>query len=556
MFKKLKKVTAVILTLMMVLTMMPANVFAVGLDSDEPLLLDGITINLSEYSGDGYDDSDLPDSETSSEIIAFAPLTDDVAFQIVPLDTELSSLYLPESLMATVRFPSLSDEPDNTSNVDVPVTWRSSPEYEGDVPGAYIFTPLIGDEFIVNAALPHIEVTVDYAEAGFLSIMPLSAGLPLVFGQQYTGTLSPTNPSDSHTVILTEPGRLRIQIANGGGFPNSTADSFRVRWNDATSANIRTETHWFGSASNAYNSFIDLETGTYQIIIERVGTQAGTYLLTPTFTVANTADWERGMPRNFARTNAYSPLSSEATRGLISHQNNTSFYSFTLTEAGRLRIQIANTHTVTLNAGESWIGNTGTGNNVARSYAVTVTWSEPVTSRDVVLNTSAVEWAADMGIVTGIGNNMFAPNANVTREQMAVMLYNYINFKGISLPVNNIPAAFADEGEISSWAINAVKSIQAAGIISGRPGNLFDPQATATRAEVATIFARFITILSEYALDDHNSTTELDSTQISNDVAEDDGIPPVGIALGFTSAGMAGIAGVLIGKKKRAAKTD
>jgi hypothetical protein len=165
--------------------------------------------------------------------------------------------------------------------------------------------------------------------------------------------------------------------------------------------------------------------------------------------------------------------------------------------------------------------------------------------------TSAVEWAADMGIVTGIGNNMFAPNANVTREQMAVMLYNYINFKGITLPANNASAPFADESEISSWAIEAVKAIQAAGIISGRPGNLFDPQATATRVEVATIFARFIEIMSNIDTVDVNVNAANDDSALAT---EDDDILSMGMAFGFTGVALAGIA-VEIGRKKKRNRT-
>jgi len=108
----------------------------------------------------------------------------------------------------------------------------------------------------------------------------------------------------------------------------------------------------------------------------------------------------------------------------------------------------------------------------------------------------AVEWAASVGLVSGVGNNRFAPNDNVTREKMAVMLYNYIRFKDILLPVNNA-AAFADEHDVSSWAVEAVRVIQAAGIISGKPGNIFDPKALATRAEAATIFARFLKIITK-----------------------------------------------------------
>ncbi|MCL2085111.1 MAG: S-layer homology domain-containing protein, partial [Oscillospiraceae bacterium] len=103
----------------------------------------------------------------------------------------------------------------------------------------------------------------------------------------------------------------------------------------------------------------------------------------------------------------------------------------------------------------------------------------------------AVEWAADMDIVTGLGDNRFNPDAYITREEMARMLANYIRYKGYSLPSGSAPE-LADEASIASWALSAVKQIQAAGIITGRPGSLYEPKDTASRADVATIFARFI----------------------------------------------------------------
>jgi hypothetical protein len=122
----------------------------------------------------------------------------------------------------------------------------------------------------------------------------------------------------------------------------------------------------------------------------------------------------------------------------------------------------------------------------------------------------AVEWAALVGIVGGMGDGHFAPEASITREQMATMLANYISFKGYTLPpASQTTTAFNDEASIAPWARDAVKMMQAAGIISGRPGNIFDPQGTATRAEVATIFARFIEIYVSYAfsLDNGNTST-------------------------------------------------
>ena len=110
--------------------------------------------------------------------------------------------------------------------------------------------------------------------------------------------------------------------------------------------------------------------------------------------------------------------------------------------------------------------------------------------------TAAVEWAAESGIVNGINADRFEPNSPMTREQMLVVLYNYMKYKGYEIPVSQ-SKSFADESEISSWALEAVQALQGIGIVSGKPGNLFDPTATATRAEVAAIFVRFVEYLGK-----------------------------------------------------------
>ena len=104
---------------------------------------------------------------------------------------------------------------------------------------------------------------------------------------------------------------------------------------------------------------------------------------------------------------------------------------------------------------------------------------------------AAVEWAASQELVSGIGNNNFAPNRPITREEMAVM--RYIVSRGIALPQGET-SLFADQNSISYWAIDGVTAIKAAGLITGHPDGRFAPQDTATHAEVATIFARFLEV--------------------------------------------------------------
>ncbi|MCL2773750.1 MAG: S-layer homology domain-containing protein [Oscillospiraceae bacterium] len=104
----------------------------------------------------------------------------------------------------------------------------------------------------------------------------------------------------------------------------------------------------------------------------------------------------------------------------------------------------------------------------------------------------AVEWAADNGIMDGTGDGKFEPNKLVTREEMSVMLDRYVKYKGWAVKASNEKTAFADDGSISDWAAEAVSDMQQAGIITGKPGNIYDPQGITTRAEYATIFARLI----------------------------------------------------------------
>ena len=106
-----------------------------------------------------------------------------------------------------------------------------------------------------------------------------------------------------------------------------------------------------------------------------------------------------------------------------------------------------------------------------------------------------VNWAAQTGIVTGITATTFAPDTNINREQMAVIMANYAKKLGYDLPQTLKAVTFADNANISSWAKDAVRAMQQAGILAGKNGNKFDPKGTATRAEVATVLRRFVEIV-------------------------------------------------------------
>ena len=105
--------------------------------------------------------------------------------------------------------------------------------------------------------------------------------------------------------------------------------------------------------------------------------------------------------------------------------------------------------------------------------------------------TKAVAWAADKGIVGGVGNNRFDPNGNITREQMAAILYRYAQGKGFDTAARGDLSKFPDAGKVSEWAKDAIAWAVAEGIIGGSDGKLL-PQGNATRAQVSAILMRFI----------------------------------------------------------------
>jgi len=103
-----------------------------------------------------------------------------------------------------------------------------------------------------------------------------------------------------------------------------------------------------------------------------------------------------------------------------------------------------------------------------------------------------VDWAAEKGIIGGYGNGKFGPGDQVTREQMAAILYRFADFLGVLPGDMDTGLTYSDADIISSWAESAALYCQSVGIISGRAGGTFEPQETATRAEVAAIIERFI----------------------------------------------------------------
>ena len=103
----------------------------------------------------------------------------------------------------------------------------------------------------------------------------------------------------------------------------------------------------------------------------------------------------------------------------------------------------------------------------------------------------AVTWAADNGIVNGTSTTMFSPNANVTREQMAAILYRYAQHKKYNTAASSGLNGFTDHASVSGYAAASLEWAVAEKLVNGSAGKLM-PTGNATRAQVAAILHRFV----------------------------------------------------------------
>lgn len=121
----------------------------------------------------------------------------------------------------------------------------------------------------------------------------------------------------------------------------------------------------------------------------------------------------------------------------------------------------------------------------AVSYS-TLFWDIP----DGQWYTQGTIWAGAMGVVSGVEPGRFDPSANVTRQEIAVILYRYAEKRGYDVSASASLAGFRDAGSVASWGTRALSWAVGAGILNGSDGALL-PDGDATRAEVAAMLHRF-----------------------------------------------------------------
>lgn len=120
--------------------------------------------------------------------------------------------------------------------------------------------------------------------------------------------------------------------------------------------------------------------------------------------------------------------------------------------------------------------------------------SETAAFTDVPQNeyySNAVAWGAANGIISGYDSFTFAPDDNITREQMAAILYRYAQYKGMDTTLKGDLNIFTDKADISEYALEAMSWAVGEGLISGMGDGSLAPQGYATRAQIASILMRF-----------------------------------------------------------------
>ena len=143
--------------------------------------------------------------------------------------------------------------------------------------------------------------------------------------------------------------------------------------------------------------------------------------------------------------------------------------------------------------------------NLTRAMLVTILYrneSEPAVNdsnsfadvEDTAYYANAVSWAQQNGIVKGISETEFAPNENITREQIASIMHRYAKFKGadVSVGENTNILSYSDFEMVSEYAVAPLQWAVGSGLINGRTETTLNPKENATRVEIAAILHRFL----------------------------------------------------------------
>ncbi len=104
----------------------------------------------------------------------------------------------------------------------------------------------------------------------------------------------------------------------------------------------------------------------------------------------------------------------------------------------------------------------------------------------------AIAWAVEIGLAKGYSDKTFKPSQPISRQDLAVFLYRYAQYKGYDVSNTAALSKFSDSKNIGDWAISAMSWCNASGIINGTTNTALEPSGNATRAQLAAMFTRFV----------------------------------------------------------------
>lgn len=122
-----------------------------------------------------------------------------------------------------------------------------------------------------------------------------------------------------------------------------------------------------------------------------------------------------------------------------------------------------------------------------------------LTFQDVAEDASfltAVQWGVSNGIITGYSDTVFRPGTSLTREQFAVMLYRFAEYKKLDVTAQSALSGYTDASSIHPYAQTAMQWANAEELITGTTATTLSPQRTVSRAQLATILQRFAPMVS------------------------------------------------------------
>lgn len=167
------------------------------------------------------------------------------------------------------------------------------------------------------------------------------------------------------------------------------------------------------------------------------------------------------------------------------------------------------------------------GNPTTRGMLVTILWrldGEPVESGNAFLDVAsdayyydAVAWASKCGIVNGYSDTIFSPNDNITREQLASILYRYAEYKKYDISKTSELSEYTDKNKISDYAVSAMQWANANGIITGTSDNTLSPQGNALRGQIAAILKRFCEQVIPLNFDEKTNPEQAETEPPQND---------------------------------------